>query len=792
MQEMQVRYHHVVPVMCTHDSNGHLKIDPVANILYLCKVKPLHALAPLEKNSLHTGKCYTMEGFTSPWSGILRSNAERVATGTNLFAMAIRPRLFAQKPQAGTEGALEAAQERVRKMLNASQSVLCLVDAVGIVRGITPNAARILGEACDRAAELEVTCGELLQADHPEEVQAAVDELSQLEPGAGRSWTFRTRAGNGAPRWLEVSGANFLFDPQMAGLYLEIRDISGTHTVDHRHQLAGYALEHSVDSVIIANAQGFIEYVNPAFERLTGYRLPELRGHTAAVLKSDKQTPEFFERMWAALKTGEVFRADIANRKKSGELYYEDLQIQVVRTPQGAISHYISIGRDITEKRRAETNADNAAFYDPISGISTFRLLQERSKQMLALARRHGHTAALLHVDLNGLHNVNANLGRDVGDELLRKFADRLKQGLRESDTLARLGSDEFLILLSDVAEADATARVARRLKESVSRPFQIREHSVNLGAAFGVSLYPQDATTFDELLEYATLAMKRAQATGSGYEFYRKELTELTLERLSLEDDLRWAWERKQFVLHYQPVIALSSNLMIGAEALARGHMIGAEALARWPHMERGEISPAQFIPVAERTGRIVALDRWAIATASRQAAVWKQEGWKGWISVNVSARSLHDADLPAYIQRCLETHELDPGTLVLEVTESAAMRDIEITARILTQLKQTGVLIALDDFGVGHSSLAYLKHFPVDLLKLDHNFISGIGYEKKHEHLIETMITLAHRIGAQVVAEGVEQGEQLEWLRHAECDFVQGYLLGRPQPADVVFGRA
>ena len=241
--------------------------------------------------------------------------------------------------------------------------------------------------------------------------------------------------------------------------------------------------------------------------------------------------------------------------------------------------------------------------------------------------------------------------------------------------------------------------------------------------------------------------------------------------------------------MLHYQPVIALSSNRMVGAEALTRGHIIGAEALARWPHMERGEIAPSQFIPVAERTGRIVALDRWAIATACRQAAIWSQEGWAGWVSVNLSARSLHDADLPTYIARCFETHGMEPGRLVLEVTESAAMRDIDITARILAQLKQAGALIALDDFGVGHSSLAYLKHFPVDLLKLDHNFVSGIGYEKKHEHLIETMITLAHRIGAQVVAEGVEQGEQLDWLKQADCDYVQGYLLGRPQPADVVF---
>lgn len=674
-------------------------------------------------------------------------------------------------------------------MLDVSRAVMCLIDVGGIVRSITPNAAHILGEACDRAAELELHITELLQNDNSYEVQRAVEDLLLLPAGEVRSWVFRTRAPNGAVRWLDVTGANYLFDATLAGLVLEIHDVSATYPSLHQQFLAGYAFEHSLDAVIITNAQGFIEYVNPAFEKISGYRMQELRGRTPATLKSDKQGPEFFERMWVTLRDGSVFRGEIANRKKTGEIYFEDISIQPVLDAAGEVTHFISTGRDITERKRHESATETAAFYDPVSGISTFNLLRERSKQMLALARRHGHTAALLHIDLNGLQSVNTALGRDVGDELLRKFAERLKQGLRESDTIARLRSDEFLILLSDVAEEDATARVVRRLKDSVSRPFQIRDHSINLGASFGVALYPQDATTFDEMLDYADLAMKRAQTTGTGYEFYRKELTELTQERMSMEDDLRWAWERKQFVLHYQPVVQVSSGQMIGAEALTRGHIIGVEALARWPHMERGEISPAQFIPVAERTGRIVALDRWAIATATRQAAAWSAEGWKGWVSVNLSARSLHDADLPAYIRRCIEEYGLEEGRLVLEVTESAAMRDTEITARILSQLKHTGALIALDDFGVGHSSLAYLKHFPVDLLKLDHNFIQGIGYEKKHEHLMETMITLAHRIGAQVVAEGVEEEGQLSWLKNAECDFVQGYLTGRPCPPDHVF---
>ena len=728
-----------------------------------------------------------MQGSNPPWGNVLRAqvNWQSITAASTMLSMAIKPRLFPGR----TDAAAMADSVRLAALLGESLSVLCVVDGIGIVRAVTPNADRILGEACNQAAELELSLAELLQADHPYEVQAALETLGRAEAGQIQRWTVQTRSPQGTPRFLELAGTNHLFDSRFAGYTLEIRDVTETWHVRQRETLAHAALDLSPDSIIITNAQGFIEHVNPAFERISGYSAAEVRGRTASLLKSDRQAPVFYERMWSLLKEGQTFRSEIANRRKNGEIYTEDVVIQPILNADGEITHFVSTGRDITEKKRSEVAAENAAFYDPISGISTFNLLRERSRQMLALARRHGHAAALLHIDLNGLQSVNNSLGRGVGDQLLRKFAERLKQGLRESDTIARLGSDEFLILLSDVAEADATARVVRRLKESVSRPFQIGQHSVSLGACFGVSMYPQDATTFDEMLEYATLALKRAQAGASGYEFYSKELTELTLERLSLEDDLRWAWERKQFMLHYQAVIALSTNRIIGAEALTRGHIIGAEALARWPHMERGEIAPSQFIPVAERTGRIVALDRWAIATAARQAAMWSQEGWKGWVSVNLSARSLHDADLPSYIARCFETHGMEPGRLVLEVTESAAMRDIEMTARILAQLKQAGALIALDDFGVGHSSLAYLKHFPVDLLKLDHNFVSGIGCESKQEHLIETMITFAHRIGAQVVAEGVEQQAQLDWLRDAGCDYVQGYLLGRPVPPDVVF---
>jgi len=673
-------------------------------------------------------------------------------------------------------------------VLTAAPTVLAFTDAHGLVRFVTPNAALVLGEACDRAPALGIDLIELVQPEHPAEVTGLLARLGNTEAGGEQRLDVLTRAPDGGERWLELHGINHLTRMGAAGFLFEIRDVTESRKDRELQAVVAAALNHAAASIFVTDPAGRILFVNPVFEEQTGYSAAEVVGCPASLLKSGNHEDEEYARIWRALSGGQRWQGEIINRRKSGELYTEELQITPVPGGDGRVALYVACGRDITARKRREAQAEDRAFFDPLTGIATPRLLKERSKQILALTRRHGHTAALLHVDIDGLHAINDHYGRGIGDEVLRRVAERLRQGLRESDTLARRGSDEFLVLLSDVETEDATARVVRRLRESIGKPFKIQEHTVTVSASFGVALFPGDATTYDELLEYAELAVRRSHTTGTRVEFFRRELTELTNERLSLEDDMRWAWERKQFVLHYQPIMALATGDMVGAEALTRGSMIGIEALARWPHLERGMIEPAHFIPLAERTGRIVALDRWAIATAARQAAAWSQLGWNGWVSVNLSARSLHDLDLADYFAGCMDQHQVPHGRIVLEVTESAAMRDVALTARVLRQLKEAGALIALDDFGMGHSSLAYLKHFPVDILKLDQSFIQDIGLHPKFEHLIEIVINLAHRIDARIVAEGVEELRQLEWLREAGCDYVQGFLVARPQPPDQV----
>ncbi len=675
----------------------------------------------------------------------------------------------------------------LRRLLAGTDSVVCLTDRVGFISAITPNAVTVLGAACDRAPELHLRLADVIL---PEDPAAFETRITAILAGTGDAEPFRVRCRSfaNAHRWFEVSTHGMFDTPDVGAMVVELRDVTSCAEQDALNTVISSAFRESPDSVMVTDAAGIIQWVNASFERATGYIAEHAIGRSPSILKSGRHRPDFFAAMWEALSAGRPFSAEMMNRRRDGATYHEDVTITPVRDSAGVVTHFVSVARDITDRKALEVHLEDRAYFDVLTGVANQRLLRERSKQILALARRHDKTAALLHIDINRLRSLNQAHGRDVGDAILRSIADRLKQGLRESDTLARLPGDEFLVLLSEVAEEESAARVVRRLKDSLCQPYRIAERTLTVEAHIGVALYPQDATTFDELTECAELAMSRARHTTTPFEFYSRELSELTQHKLSLEDDLGWAWDHDQFVLHYQPILATGSREVVGAEALARGAIIGMEALARWPHLERGMMSPAYFIPLAERTGRIVALDRWAIATAVKQAAAWAPQGWGGWVSVNLSARSLHDAELPDYIQRTLASKGLAPDRLVVEITESAAMRDPAATAEVLRALKDIGVTIAVDDFGIGHSSLAYLKHFPVDLLKLDASFIQDLGTDTKDEQLLEIMIGLAHRIGARVVAEGVEKQSQLDWLTASGCDFIQGYLLGRPTAPDAI----
>ncbi|MGH7468425.1 MAG: putative bifunctional diguanylate cyclase/phosphodiesterase [Longimicrobiales bacterium] len=667
-----------------------------------------------------------------------------------------------------------------------ANTVICLCDAQGVVQYITPNAQRVLGEACERAPELGLTLGALLQPEDPAEGARVTDRLLRTDCESNLI-DLLTRAPSGGPRWLEIQSRNLLNEGAIAAFLLEIRDVTLRRVDDRLREMVRTAMQHLPDSVMLTDSAGIIRFVNPAFEQATGYSATEAIGQTPAMLKSGQHQPEVYQKLWRCISSGQIWEGELCNRRQNGELYYEHVMITPIHEERGSSTHFLSAARDVTAlKRTAEVTAQDA-YYDALTGLPVARLLRERAASLLALARRHGHSAALLHIDVDSLGSLNQTHGRSTGDEVLRRLAERFRQGLRDSDTIARLdGTDEFLVLLSEVTDEDAAAQVVRRLRERVSQPFDVRDTSITLTVTIGVALCPEDASSFDELAAIAAESLHRARANGQAAGFSSPELTQRTNERLSLEDDFKWAWERRQFVLHYQPVLALESITNENGGLATQGRTSGLEALARWPHLERGLVEAVQFIPMAERTGHVVKLDHWAIESASRQLATWSSVGWQGWIAVNLSMRSLHDPDLPAFLDTCLKQHHVDPARMVLDIAESAALFDADLTTKSLRQLQRVGVKIALDDIGLNSDSLACFWSFPIDLLKVHHRAVRDIGYDAKIERLIEAILVLAHRVGAQVIAQGVEEEAQLEWLRVAGCDHAQGYLIGRPQSVD------
>ncbi len=431
--------------------------------------------------------------------------------------------------------------------------------------------------------------------------------------------------------------------------------------------------------------------------------------------------------------------------------------------------------RGFTPERTLEGEIQHLAYYDALTGLANRRFFFERGAATLSLSRRQERLAAVLYLDLDHFKEVNDLLGHEAGDALLKDVAGLLRRVLRETDLVGRMGGDEFAILLADVRDEDAAGRVAHRILDGLPERAVAEGHDVPVTASIGVALFPEDGAELADLLKCADLAMYRAKTGGLGIQFYRPELRDRVEVELRMEQDMRWGLEHHEFQLHFQPVFRI-----------ATGERVGAEALSRWRHFTRGLVNASQFIRLAERSGLVRALDRWAIASAAEQRRGEGAGHLPGWVAVNLSPHSLADPGLPEFIRRTIEDAGLEPGTLVLELPDGAFGPDPGEAADLVWALKNTGAAIALDDYGTWATSLAQLRRLPIDILKLHQDFIRGIGTDAADERVVEATIALAHGLDAAVVAKGVESETQLQWLQRAGCDFIQGHLTGRPVPAD------
>lgn len=535
------------------------------------------------------------------------------------------------------------------------------------------------------------------------------------------------------------------------------------------------AVEQSASAILITDRDGIIEYVNPWFTRITGYKPDEVLGRTPSLLRSDETHPETYKRMWEVLLSGKEWTGELHNRKKNGELYWCLETISPLKDEDGNVTHFVAVTEDISERKENEQTIRHLAFHDPLTSLPNRRLFNDRLHQAAVSRQRKDQGFALVLIDIDRFKTVNDSFGHDAGDALLKLIGTRLESVVRGSDTLARIGGDEFGLIVGDVTMPEEAARIVENLLTALkSQAFLLYGQELFVSASIGVTLFPHDGSEPGLLIRNADAALFRAKEQGrNNFQFFTADMNAAMLERLRLENAMRSAVERNEFLLHYQPQVDI-----------ATGVIHGAEALVRWKHPELGMVSPAQFIPLAEETGMIVDIGEWILRTACVQAKSWQLAGKPLRVAVNLSARQFRQGDLAQIVQATLAEFDLPPQLLEVELTEGILMDDTEQTSQTLEQLHAMGVQISIDDFGTGYSSLSYLKRLPIQILKIDQSFVRDIHHDPDDRAIVTAVIALAHSMKLKVIAEGVENREQLAFLREHGCDMMQGYLFSRPIP--------
>ena len=586
------------------------------------------------------------------------------------------------------------------------------------------------------------------------------------------------RRWNGELRYNIVSGVP-IFDAagNFRGYRGTGRDVTERIRAEEEMRKLSSAVQQTADSVIITDRSGSVEYVNAAFEQITGYTRAEALGQNAALIKSGLHEAGFYERMWGVILAGETFRDVFINRRKNGEVYYEEKTISPLRSGEGEITHFIATGKDITDRMQAQERLHYLAHYDALTDLPNRVLFLDRLNQALIRSHWHQCVVAVLFLDLDRFKYINDTLGHDIGDGLLKALTARLQKRVREGDTVARLGGDEFAILLEDISQAEDVSTLAAKLLDVFGQPFVIQGHELYITASIGISLSPNDGSTAAALLKNADTAMYRAKDVGkNNYQYYSADMSAAAFERLTLETSLRRALERQEFLLHYQPQIDLAS-----------GRVMGVEALVRWQHPEFGLLGPAHFISLAEENGAIVPIGEWVLRTAMTQAKRWREAGHPELcIAVNVSGRQFNEPNFVETLARLLSDTGLPASALELEITESVIMQNAEKTIERLRVLHEMGLRFAIDDFGTGYSSLSYLRRFPIHTLKIYKSFIRDLTEDGGDAEIVKTIIAMARNLKLEVVAEGVETREQLTFLQAQDCYAAQGYFLSRPLPVE------
>lgn len=675
------------------------------------------------------------------------------------------------------ERELRGSEGRLRTILSAMQEGVIMRDASGAVIIANAAARRLYGLAPDE---------NFPPLQEPEGYSFVRDDgsacpISEL-PGARAMHEGRPASAvvgidrrDGSRGWLLAKAEPLARDAQM-GLHpvvLTLNDVTAQRRAEEDLRLAATVFDHSVEAIMITDAQRRILSVNKAFTSLTGFTPEAVVGQTPALLSASRHGLAHYDSIWTEAAEKGVWQGEIWQRRRDGSEFPEWLSIGAVRDRSQAITHYVSVFADITERKASEARIAFLAHHDPLTGLPNRTLLQDRLAQALGRAERSGSVLALLFLDLDRFKTINDSLGHLVGDHLLQSVAERLLQCVRDTDTICRQGGDEFIIVLPDIADADVPARIAEKILRRLAEPFEVDGHILGTSFSIGLSVFPEDGRTANVLMKNADTAMYHAKGSGRNtYRFFTEAMNANAMDRLLLERHLRRALESHELSVSFQPQVDIHS-----------GAIVGAEALLRWKSAELGFVPPNRFIPIAEESGLIIPIGRWVLRKACQHAMQWYRSGYRFvTVAVNISALQFRRGDIVATVSEVLAETGLPPEYLELELTESILMENAEDILDTVQQLKTLGVRLSIDDFGTGYSSLSYLKRFAVDRLKIDQGFIRGMVDDPDDAAIVRAIIQLGRSLKLEVIAEGVESLRQIEFLKREGCLESQGYFYCQP----------
>jgi diguanylate cyclase (GGDEF)-like protein/PAS domain S-box-containing protein len=674
----------------------------------------------------------------------------------------------------------------LRSVVENSSENITIVDLDGTLRYASPAFERMLGYAPEEV----VGKMNVLDHVHPDDLPHVLEETEKALSAGGvvtNRAEYRFRHKDGSWRWIESAGTYLLDDPHVKGVVVQIRDITERKRIEEALREAEERFRRSFDDAAIGMAlvgrDGRWLQVNRSLCEILGYQEEELLGKTFQDITHPDDLDVDLDNLRRML-TGETrtYQTEKRYLHREGHVVWILLSVSLVHDEEGEPLYFISQIQDITDRKALEERLHYQAFHDSLTDLPNRQLFMDRLGQALSRTRRRHKRVAVLFMDLDGFKVVNDSLGHDVGDLLLTAVAQRLRRCLRPEDTLARFGGDEFVVLIEAVDNPAQAVQVAERITEELRRPILMEGRDLYVIASIGISLGDARTHDADGLLREADTAMYRTKDEGGNFRVFNPAMYERAFRRLEVENDLRRAIEQEEFVLHYQPMVDLQT-----------GELWGMEALVRWEHPERGLLEPSEFVPVAEESGLVIQMGEQVLRESCFKAKEWQEENPRIpplVMFVNLSASQLSRLDLADTVERVLGETGLEGSCLILDVTETVYVKVLAGNTAMLDRLRGLGVRFSIDDFGTGYSSLSYIRRLPADAIKIDQFFIKGLGENVEDTAVVRMIIELAHALGLEVIAEGVESEEQAALLREMDCDFAQGYHFSRPLPPEAVSG--